>query len=570
MTLPGGKADQPDDRAGETLSARQVFRDLDKAGRAARTYGLNNAVTRRFFDQLEAGLLRHHESWPVLGVVVERAGLRLYDELVYLGDDTVGESLAFRLYGDGVRELRLSQGLSADDLRAFLDALWGPEDADSDDDVVTRLWSKNLATVSLVTAEDLIKAPFTEELVPQEHGFFAPPPGSFRAIVEREQQAAAQEGGARPDPRDRLGTGLLGFEVEESERVALQAALAEESATASRPYVLRMLEAILVSERSPDLLNRALAVMPRVFDTLLSEGDFAALLGLLGMLERAPSENDAFEPTQRLLAGRVVESLNVPERLALIETGLNAHPDRPASGLAEVLLRVRPAAVPALCGVLARTEAPQHRAALRAAISLLASDDPAPVLQGLADPRGPYVRELIAIIAGWNQPKGADALAALARHADPEVRRDAIAAIAALRTRGDGTALLAFGSDPAPALRAEALRLLSSGRYSAPLRSFRPHLEPDAVAALDRDTKRALFQALRASAGDDAVPWWQSLLVDRARKPRPNAEETALFAVKALALLGTPRAREALTAGEREGSPAIRKACASALAAKGA
>ncbi len=555
------------DRAAQAASARVVFRELDKTGRATRTYGLSNAVTRRFFDQLEAGISAHLETWPVLGVVVERAELRLGEEIVYLSEETLGESLAFRLYGDGVRELRFEQGFSADDLRAFLDALWVVDDAEADDDVVTRLWSKNLATVSLVTAEDLIKAPVTDELTPQEHGFFAPPPGSFKGIVEREQAAAAS--GPRADPRDRLGTGLLGFEISEEERAALEIALAAECSIDGQTYVLRMLAAILASERSPDLLNRALAVVPAMLDTLLAAGQWAALLDVLTMLDGAADANDGFEITQRMLASRVAESINLPERIALIETGLNANPDRPPEGLADLLARLQPSAVAALCAVLAQTRSHEHRAALRGGISLLAADDPEPVLKGLADPRPEYLRDLIAIIAGWNQPRGADALAMLASHPDADVRRDAVIGISALRPRGDGAALIAFASDPLPALRAEVLHLLSSGRYTAPWRSFRPHLDLDAVAELDRDEKRALFQALRATAGDDAVPWWQALLSDRGRKQRPNREETALFAVKALALLNTPRAREALAAGEQDGNPAIRKACAAALAAKG-
>ena len=134
---------------------------------------------------------------------------------------------------------------------------------------------------------------------------------------------------------------------------------------------------------------------------------------------------------------------------------------------------------------------------------------------------------------------------------------------------GDGACLVAFASDPLPAVREQVLHLLSSGRYTAPWRTFRPHLDLDAVSALDRDLKRALFQALRVAVGDESVAWFHSLLLQRGWKARPNREETGLFAVKALALLGTPRALEALAAGEKEAPGAIRKACAAALAAKG-
>src|SRR5207248_1972181 len=134
----------------------KVLRQLDKACRATRTYGLLNAVTERFFGQLQAEMTSHLETWPVLGLVVERAELRVWDQVVYRSEDSVGESLAFRLYSDGIRELRFLHGISAGELRSFLDALWGRDDSpDADDDVVTRLWGKDLATISFITAEDI-------------------------------------------------------------------------------------------------------------------------------------------------------------------------------------------------------------------------------------------------------------------------------------------------------------------------------------------------------------------------------------------------------------------------------
>src|SRR5450432_4470183 len=92
----------------EVASARRVFRELDKAGRATRTYGLNNAATARFFELLQRELHAHLSRWPVLAVVVERNDLRLGEVMVLGGD----ENLAFRLHADGVRELRLEQGVA--------------------------------------------------------------------------------------------------------------------------------------------------------------------------------------------------------------------------------------------------------------------------------------------------------------------------------------------------------------------------------------------------------------------------------------------------------------------------
>ena len=59
------------------------------------------------------------------------------------------ENFAFKLYSDGIRELTFQQGIEQDDVMFFFDALWNTSGTagNEDDDIVTRLWSKNLPTV---------------------------------------------------------------------------------------------------------------------------------------------------------------------------------------------------------------------------------------------------------------------------------------------------------------------------------------------------------------------------------------------------------------------------------------
>src|SRR5205823_3220084 len=221
--------------------------------------------TRRFFEQLQTLMITHLEQWPVLAVIVDRAELRMYGESVYSSEDSLGESLAFRFFGDGVREVRFEVGISSEDLHAFLDALWGRDDetSEEDDDVVTRLWSKDLATITFVTAEDIVQADASAELKPQEHGYFASPPASFEAVVEREKKASATApvatGVGPPAAGENLrrdGSGLVGFEVTAWERAALEREVESERATDAAAYVLAMLRAIMTSERSKDVLSR--------------------------------------------------------------------------------------------------------------------------------------------------------------------------------------------------------------------------------------------------------------------------------------------------------------------------
>jgi hypothetical protein len=558
----------------EIASARVVFRELDKSSRATRTYGLANAVTKRFFDQLQSAMLAHLDRWPTLAVIVDRSELRLSEEVVYHGEESLGENVAFRLFGDGVREVLFEQGLSGDDLHSFLDALWGRAEEDEDDDVVTRLWAKDLATISFITAEDIIQAPSIEELKPQEHGFFATPPESFGAMIDRERTLAAtastasSQGPAAAGENLRRGGGLVGFEVNETERRALDKELADERTVDATSSVLAMLQAILHSERSPDLLARALATGPAALDALLAAGNWTAVDALLSTLERAVDANAAFELTHRLLAQRVIDSLNLPEPIALIEKGLNTDAGRTMTGLSRVFARLQPNAVGSLCNLLASLNDEEQRAALRDTLIRLGAENPEPVLKGLADPRAQYASDLVSIVVAWQQPQAKDELAMLAGHPAAEVREQAVKCIARLHPNGDAAPVMAFASDPDPEVRQHAMRLLASARYTATWEQWKPHLR-DEVIEMPRADKRLLFQALGASAGNGAVPFFLELITERGWKQRQKREETALLAIKALAALGTDAARDALEFARTEGGGAVRKACAAALDGSG-
>src|SRR4051794_6516338 len=248
----------------EILSARRVFRELDKAGRASRTYGISNTATQRFLDALVREVSAHLSRWPVLAAVVERGDLKMGEATVLGGE----ENLAVRLHADGVRELRLEQGLSESDLRGFIEALWGatdPADA-ADEDVVTRLWTRDLRGVSVVTADDIVNLPTS--LMPQESGFFAPPPPSFRQVLDNERALTGISGRDAPQVSERMGSGVAGFAVAPGERAQIEEDLAQERATADAPYVVRILSAIIASETSPELIARALAVIPSTLDAL--------------------------------------------------------------------------------------------------------------------------------------------------------------------------------------------------------------------------------------------------------------------------------------------------------------
>ena len=85
-----------------------------------------------FFSSFIDELTQHLEHHTRRRFFVQRNQLFFREEVVYKPErDATGESFAFKMYSDGIRELTFHQGLIPTDLSFFLDALWGTSVRDS-------------------------------------------------------------------------------------------------------------------------------------------------------------------------------------------------------------------------------------------------------------------------------------------------------------------------------------------------------------------------------------------------------------------------------------------------------
>ena len=576
--LPIIPAKEPADP--ELVSVKRLLTLLDKTAKSGRTYGSANPVAQKFFHELFEGLAAHLTTYSKLGFLIQRSELYFNENVVYRSEqDSSNESVAFKLYADGIRELAFLEGLAAEDLSFFLDSLWSNLDSEEDDDdIVTRLWSKNLSTITIVTAEEVAKAstggdvfalPTAETMNLSE--------SNLRDLLDRELTKARKEkalgaDGNNPSSNTAAGragqfqSGRQGYDVSEAEFAALLKEVAAESARDNMTYLLDMLTAILASEKSPIILTKLLDLWENVLDSLAAQGKWTVLDSVLGLLhvtiEVRPDLSDDHKKQLAALLG----NLGRPERVKLIETYLNQTPDAITEGLPAVLLSMTSTAVPAFCVLLANLEAPAHQAIVADALETLAKHQPDHVLRGLSDRRPRYVRNLLAILLKWNNPQFADTVEKLVRYPDIQVRKEVVRAIGIFRPNGNGAKLVAFLNDTEESIRFAALKLLMTGQYKVPYSTWAPLVSADTFMDRSLGEKRAMFQALRATSGDEVVPFFESLITERSWTNRKKKEELAVLAAETLGRSPTPTALTTLEVGQQKGGATVRQACTAALA----
>lgn len=578
----------------QVAAIKQLLKLLDKAAKSARTYGTKNPVAQRFFQQFYDDLTTHLAQHSRLALLVQRNQLLFQNEVVYEPErDATGDSFAFKMYSDGIRELSFHQGLTREDLAFFLEALWGMRadetapadvaaDHEEDDDIVTRLWAKNLETITLVTAEELVRTSGfgPDELELQTQGYMSMPVGSLRELLDRERavKTAEKEGscgsaeptggnvtGGNAKPNRRFQTNVVGYDVSDEEHEALTQEIQRETARDSTTYILDILSAVLASEPSPVLLSKLFDVWDHVLEGLIRAGQWTLLETVLTMLQEAETVRPDLSDSHKQQVAGLFDGLGRPERLKAIGVYLNRNPQANTEGLITLLLMMNLEAIPGLCSVLATLDTPAHQAVVMEALQTLARDHAEPIIRGLTDKRPTFVRNLLTLISRWNDARFADSVEKTLRHPEATVRREALRILSTLRPSGSGVKLVALLSDTDETVRLTAMKVLTGGQYTAAFSAWSPFVMADDFYDRSPAEKRAIYQALKHTAADEAVPYWQGLLTEWSWTNRKKKEELALLAAEILGKLATPAAMAALELGQKKGGAAVRQACSAAL-----
>ncbi|MDI3463371.1 MAG: hypothetical protein OJF50_002192 [Nitrospira sp.] len=558
----------------EIVSVKRVLKLLDKTAKSNRTYGSTNPVAQKFTQQLFEELTHHLAVHSRLAFLVQRSELLCKDSVVYQAEKEGGsESIAFKLYADGIRELVLHQGLTQEDLSFFLISLWSDADTnEDDDDIVTRLWSRNLSTITLVTAEELSKFSAGNDGFVCIDGSMSSSDSTLRELLDQERERKKRggagtdpEGGSSGNAKSRFQSGLAGYEVTEEELAVLAQEIEAERKQDGLMYILDMLTAILASEQSSVLLTKLFNLWSNVVESLLREGKWTVLENVLSLLHETDAVRPDLGEEHKQQLASLLNGLGRVERVKMIEVYLNRNPNADVKGLSTILSLMKTDAVSSLCSLLANITSPVHQAIVSEALTVLGKDHPDPLLRGLSDRRPAYVRNLLLILIKWNNLKFAEPVEKLIRYPDAQVRREVIRALGLFRPNGNGTKLLSLSTDEDEGVRFAALKLLMSGQYTVPFSLWSPLLSEEGFMDRPISERRAVFHAVRATCGDEAVPYWQRLMTEWAWTNRRKKEELAVIGAETLGKLASPAAIAALSVGAQKGSAAVRQACAAAL-----
>lgn len=133
---------------------REIASLLSKAAKNYQVYLTNNRIFISSLAEVKQALERYLEEHDVLTLAVKEFEM-VFDGIPVYSNPDKHQSLAFRMYRDGVRLISFHSGIAEEELVAFFEALTKCLECENlEEDFVTILWEKDLQSITYYEVND--------------------------------------------------------------------------------------------------------------------------------------------------------------------------------------------------------------------------------------------------------------------------------------------------------------------------------------------------------------------------------------------------------------------------------
>jgi HEAT repeat protein len=547
----------------------EAFRALSRAFRAWQLYLPNNPTRDRALEvarQALTAVLRDHDEG--FTVTVREHEFAHAGQVIYRDVERPTDGMPWLLYRDGLRELTLLPGFPEAGLAELLSLMQRARQAAPDeDDLITMLWVADIETLRYRFVE--LGGPVETSVLAgtaDDVGVAGDRPGSDIPTAESAMPTGEPPGLVRVEEFD---SAL--FFLDARELAYLQEEMRTEFGSDARVRVMASLFDIV--EVETDEATR-LEVIARLEDLLLDLLTTSAYEQAAEMLREARTTigraPELTEPVRAALAGLAAQ-LSEPAVLSQLLQAIDEGPRAPSADTLEALVaELRGAALGPLLSWLATAPAGLARTAVERAAQKLAERHTADLVRHIESDDGAVAQSAIRLAALLRSTAAVPALGKLVRQGGATVRHEAAQALGAIGTAGALQALEPLVEDADRDVRLTALRAIGTARHAAALPRLARLLQRKELRQADRSEKTAVFDAFGAICGADGVALLDGLLNARSLLGPRESTEMRACAARALGLVGTEPALQALRRSVDTKDAVVRNEVARALRGGGA
>src|SRR5581483_10456560 len=549
----------------EIKSAKELIQHLSKTTKTLKIYLPNNPIHQKFINELLEKLQLHLSNFGPLRLRVKQFELQCLGQPVYENINRM-ESIAFKLFIDGLREISFHPGIDKEELIIFLEVL-GKEGEGSgvDDDIVTLLWEKHFSHIQYIVVSDLQGESGRVEMC-AEMKTIPPTSEQLQDLYLHTVGVSSSGETILASPRGIEVPDLNIFRLTEEEIRKIKAEVRGEEELDLVHELEGILFDILRIERDPGLFSEILGIIDNILDNLMVKGDFYHSRKILEFFW------EMLDPSKNLLLALLTQIQNAliqagsAKRILALQPVLNTELPVQLEDLFSFMVLFQKNVIPPIIELLSTVDKMKARRVLCDALVELGKMDIDALIAGLEDERWFLVRNLIYILGKIGDARVIESFSRFIQHKELKVRKEVLHALDTMEDPRACQLLVHFVADPDPSNRIFAVKSLAKKKVKEGLGALLNLLSSKEFDLKELYEKKEIFDAIAKIGGDEVVPEMRKFLKKRwSLFKNIHLEERGLCAAVALQRIGSPSAIEALREGSRSNSKTIRGACNKAL-----
>lgn len=533
---------------------------LVKGLRAIGLYLPNNPVYQKAMENIRTAAAAVWGGAAELELTVAETALVAGGTAV-LDQPTKSESIAWVLFKDGVRRLVLEAGCEDDEIVRLLHVIHKARNltADSSDDLLTLLWEQDFQYVRY----DFVELG-ADEVPPLEASKEESQPPA------EEVQRQIQEEAAQPEPppgvvsMDHFDSTL--YFLDDNETAYLNSEIDREYNQDLRGNVLAMLFDLLELQTYGTVRAELISIIQNFIPYLLAVGDFQAVALILREMRVVVQRARELLPEHRQALESLPDRLSEPQALSQLLQALDEAAVHPTEEeLADLFRELRPSALATVLAWLPRLTNERVRGLLEQAARRLAQAHPDALVSALRAEDATIRVQAIKLAGQLKLPPAVPPLGELLERGEPEVRRAAVDALAAVGSPGAMQQIERGIDDPDRDVRIAAVRVLASRGHRGALPKVEQAITGKRLKGADLTERTAFFEAYGVLAGPAGIERLKAMLESKGLFGRKEDPEVRACAAMALGKIGSPEARQVLEKAASDKDPLVRNAVNNAL-----
>ncbi len=503
----------------------ELVTELTKSIKAAQIYQSTHPTFKNFFNQFYQDLVVYLRNCYQLTLQVEKFSIR-YENMVVYEETEKDISIAFRLFRDGIREIRFLDGVTADEILIFLEIV---SKTDKDQDIALNLWECDFTHIDFYVVEEEEDEKLTYAL-PQMPKLEADYEQAVRGILEKEKIEFSQS---------------ISVDITPEEMNRLKTAIAESENQTPLHVIVSTLVDVLKKIKSSEITES----LAEILELCINNSDFTNACMIVNQLWNYADVN---------LISRI-------ENEALIASfeGLPDILDEQAfSDFVALIGFFSKKSVPYFLRILRNVKNQERLKKLLDRLAYICQGDPVPLYEFLKVRDLTILNSAIRIIGLIGNRNAITNLKNLMLHPSAAVR---IALIDAFGEMQEPFLISNFLDDREIEVRIKALRTLEKINYPQIYQRLLKTIRNSSFLRLTYDEQKAYFDCLVANHNDKTPQHLERILYKWILWGKKRYLKKRQLSAQALAKLGTQKAIDILQKGLRKKDVDIRAVCENAL-----